>query len=126
MHLRATFCTDEWLREHAYMQINEVVVMYLDTAQIERPRVPPSVSPVEGIQSTYSFFMLGDGLLCARAWPCWCYACSRVRSRADLKERGTQDLRLGGVLEVDGCTRKHLTVWRHKPRITSTAAKGTL
>ena len=28
MHARATFCTDEWLREHAYMQIHEIVVMY--------------------------------------------------------------------------------------------------
>ena len=57
-HVRATFCTDEWLREHAYMQINEIVVMYLDTSEIDRPRVPPSISAVEGIQSLYSFFML--------------------------------------------------------------------
>ena len=89
--------------------------------------MPPSVSPVEGIQTLYSFFMLeGDGLLCSRKWSCWCDACSRVRRPGDLKQCGTQDLRLGGTLEVEGCTRKHLTVWRHKPRITSTAAKGTV
>ena len=31
---------------------------------------------------------------------------------------------MGGTLQVVGCTRKNLIVWRHKPRITSTAAKG--
>ena len=118
IHARATFCTDEWLREHAYMQINEIVVMYLDTSEIERPRVPPHISPVEGIQSLYSFFMRDDGLLCSRAYSCWCPACSRVRSHASL----TVDW--GGTLTVPGCTRTHLTVWRQKARITSTAAKG--
>lgn len=100
------------------MQINEIIVMYLDTSEIERPRVPPIISALEGIQSLYSFFMLGDGLLCARAHSCWCPACSRVRSRDDL----TVDW--GGVRRVAGCMRTNLTVWRDKPRLTSTAAAG--
>ena len=118
IHTRATFCTDEWLREHAYMQINEIVVMYLDTSEIERPRVPPSISPLEGIQSLYSFFMLGDGQLLARQWSCWCPACARVRGVSSLKAGW------GGVYGVPECMRRNLTVWRSKPKLTSTAAAG--
>mmetsp|Transcript_57590 Transcript_57590/g.158172 ORF Transcript_57590/g.158172 Transcript_57590/m.158172 type:complete len:263 (-) Transcript_57590:25-813(-) len=117
-HARATFCTEEWLREHMCMQINEIVVMYLDVSEINRTRVPPSISTLEGIQSLYSFFMLGDGVLCARTHSCWCPACARVRSRDSF----TADF--GGALRVPGCTRTNLTLWRTKPRITSTAAKG--
>ena len=47
--------TLERLRAHAYMQITEVVVMYLDTEEIERPHVPLTISPLEGILSLYSF-----------------------------------------------------------------------
>jgi hypothetical protein len=56
-HLRATFCTREWLAEHLEMEINEVVVMYLDADEIERPASPPDVSPVKGILSSYSFLL---------------------------------------------------------------------
>lgn len=38
MHARATFSTDEWLREHAYMQIHEVVVMYASDAPLFKCR----------------------------------------------------------------------------------------
>lgn len=92
--------------------------MYLDVSEIERPRVPPLISTLEGIQSHYSFFMLGDCVLCARTHSCWCPACARVRSRSSF----TPDF--GGALRVPGCTRTNLTLWRTKPRITSTAAKG--
>ena len=117
-HTRATFCTQEWLQAHAYMQIHEIIVMYLDTAEIARPRVPPTISSLPGIQSLYSFFVLGDGLLCTRTHSCWCPACACVRSRTDLIADW------GGVLKVAGCTRTNLTVWRAKPRLTSTAAAG--
>jgi len=115
-HARATFCTQEWLRAHAYIQIHEIVAMYLDVSEIERPRVPPTISPLVGIQSLKSFFILG--LLCARKHSCWCPACSRTVSRDSLT------LGWGGVRCVPDCTHKHLTVWREKPRLISTAAKG--
>ena len=54
-HVRATFCTQDWVREHFYMEINECVVMYLDIDQINRPAVPDDVSPVKGILSHYSY-----------------------------------------------------------------------
>ncbi len=41
------------------MKINEVVVMYLYTGEIVRPPVPPDVSVVKGILSSYSFLFLG-------------------------------------------------------------------
>ena len=51
-HLRAEFCTQQWLSEHADKKINQVIVMYLNVDQIERPASPADVSPVKGIQSS--------------------------------------------------------------------------
>lgn len=121
-HVRATFCTDEWLREHAYMEINEVIVMYLGAEQIERPRVPPTISPVVGIQSMYSFFMLQKGILAARQWSCWCDACARVW-RSNNGAMGGANVE-GTCLVVPGCKRQQLTVWRQQPTITCSARAG--
>ena len=40
------------------MNINKVVVMYLDTGEIVRPTAPPDVSAVKGILSSYSLLFL--------------------------------------------------------------------
>jgi hypothetical protein len=40
------------------MKINKVVVMYLDKSEIVRPAVPPDVSVVKGILSSYIFLFL--------------------------------------------------------------------
>eukprot|EP00966_Prymnesium_polylepis_P299922 6931083-Prymnesium_polylepis.1 len=69
-HTRATFCNDEWLREHSYMQINEIQVMYLDASEVSRPEVPDDVSPVHGILSHYSFMMISRGVYAMREWSC--------------------------------------------------------
>ena len=58
-HLRATFCTNEWLMEHVDSRINEMVVMYLPAAQVIRPSAPPDVSVCKGIMSCFSFLILG-------------------------------------------------------------------
>ena len=106
-HLRATFCAHEWLAAHLDMQINEVLVMYLDVAEIYRPASPPDVSPCKGILSSYSFLFLGTpGHYAMRAYSCWCPACSRVRGR------GHGAVSRGACLDVPGCTRSKLTVWR--------------
>jgi hypothetical protein len=104
------------------MQISEVVVMYLGTEEIERPRVPPCISAVEGIQSIYSFFLLNSGVVAARPWSCWCDACSRVRRDAAGGLHGAHFN--GNRLVVPDCKRQNLTVWRQKPPMTSTTAKG--
>ena len=107
-HCGATFCTPEWLLEHAYLEINEIVVRYLDATEIPRPAVPDDVSPVNGILSHYSFMMLSRGVYAMREWRCWCSACSRVRGRGP--HLGTvSDARL---LTVPGCIHSKLTVWR--------------
>ena len=119
-HVRATFCTDEWLREHAYMEINEIAVIYLDATEIPRPEVPDDVSPVHGILSHYSFMMLpGCGVYAMREWSCWCPACSRVRGRGP--QLGTESD--GRLLRVPSCTRSKLTVWR-EDQMTATKAAG--
>ena len=107
-HARATFCTPEWLREHAYLEINEIVVMYLDTSEIVRPAAPDDVSPVNGILSHYSFMMLSRYVYAMREWSCWCPACSRVRGRGP----GLGTVSDGHLLRVPDCTHKKLTVWR--------------
>ena len=77
--------------------------MYLDTEEIERPRVPPCISTLVGIQSIYSFFMLNKGVVAARQWSCWCDACSRVRRDAAGGLLGASFQ--GNRLVVPGCTR---------------------
>lgn len=91
------------------MEINEVVVMYLDASEIHRPQVPDDISPVKGILSHYSLFMLLSRCVYAmREWSCWCVACSRVCGRGDACGT-TID---GALLRVQGCKRSALTVWR--------------
>eukprot|EP00966_Prymnesium_polylepis_P298795 6904581-Prymnesium_polylepis.1 len=107
-HCRATFCTPEWLREHTYLEINEVVVMYLDASQIIRPEAPDDVSPVNGILSHYSYMIISRGVYAMREWSCWCAACMRVRGRG--RELGT--VSDGRLLRVPGCIHSKLTVWR--------------
>lgn len=106
-HVRATFCTEEWVREHFYMEINECVVMYLDIDEINRPAVPDDVSPVPGILSHYSYLFLSRGVYAMRSHRCWCWACSGVRGRG--LALGTQSR--GKFLDVPGCCRAKLTVW---------------
>ena len=117
-HLRAVFCTQEWLAEHRDMKINRVIVMYLDAEQISRPASPPDVSPVKGILSSYSFLFLGTpGHYAMRSYSCWCKACSRVRGR------GHGAVSRGPYLDVPGCTRSKLTVWK-EDKFTVRPANG--
>ena len=58
------------------------------------------------------------GHVLARSRSCWCPACSRVCGPSSLT------LGWGGLYHVPGCMRTNLTVWRAKPRLTSTAAAG--
>ena len=118
-HCRATFCTPAWLREHAYLEINEIVVRYLDATEIPRPAVPDDVSPVHGILSHYSFVVLSLGVYAMREWRCWCPTCSRVHGRGP--HFGT--LSDGRLLKVPGCTHSKLTVWR-EDRFKVTKALG--
>ncbi len=92
---------------HINMKINQVVVLYLDADQIVRPVVPPDVSPVKGILSSYSFLFLDTpGHYCIRKYNCWCKACSLVRGCGhDTESRGQS-------LHVPGCLHSNLTVWR--------------
>ena len=100
------------------MEINEIVVMYLDADEIERPASPPDVSPVKGILSSYSFLFLGTpGHYAMRAYSCWCPACARVRGR------GHGCTSRGAHLEVPGCTRCKLTVWK-EDKFTVRPASG--
>ena len=57
-HLYLTFCTPQSTKQHMNMKINKVVVMYLDKSEIVRPAVPPDVSVVKGILSSYIFLFL--------------------------------------------------------------------
>ncbi len=50
-HLRATFCTNEWLMEHVDSRIHEMVVMYQSAEQVIRPPAPTDVSVSKDIMS---------------------------------------------------------------------------
>ncbi len=91
------------------MKINQVVVMYLDTDEIVRSVAPPDVSPVKGILSSYSFLFLDTpGHYCMRKYRCWCKACSLVRGR------GHVCVSRHKCLDVPGCLRSKLTVWKEE------------
>ena len=76
---------------------------------IVRPVAPPDVSPVKGILSSYSFLFLGTpGHYCIRKYSCWCKVCSLVRGR------GHDCVSRGNLLDVPGCLRSKLTVWKEE------------
>jgi hypothetical protein len=47
-HWRAIFCNKDWDMEHTDMKIQQVVVLYLNDDEINRPPAPPIVSPRKG------------------------------------------------------------------------------
>jgi len=107
-HLHVTFCTEEWLLEHIHMKINQVVVMYLDFDEISRPASPPDVSPCKVIlSSNYFLSVCTPHQYAMQAYSCWCNACSCVRSQGYGTAMGWW-----GTLEVPGCARSKLTVWK--------------
>jgi len=109
-HVRATFCTEEWVREHFYVEINECVVMYLDIDEINRPAVSDDVSPVPGILSHHSDLFLSRDVYAMRPHRCWCWClfCSGVCGRG--LALGT--ISRGSWLDVSGCRRAKLTIFK--------------
>jgi hypothetical protein len=116
IHARATFCTDEWLREHAYMQINEIVVMYTST----RLRLTGRACRLISRLSTAS----------SRSTPssCWAMGCCAHASRA----AGAPHARRRAVVRISRTSGAARWRWRAARgsisrcggTITSTPAKG--
>jgi hypothetical protein len=108
----------DWDMEHADMKIQQVVVMYLNDDQINRPPAPPIVSLWKGIMSCYSFIFLGVPRHYARrSSSCWCKACSRVRGRG----HGCNSYEAN--LMVQGCTHTKQTFWT-EDQFVLTASPG--
>jgi hypothetical protein len=92
-HLRATFCTNEWLMEHVDSLINEMVVMYQSVEQVIRPPAPTDVPVCKGIMLCFSFLFLGVPRNYAkRPFSCWCKTCSRVRGGGRGSQSSGSDL----------------------------------
>ncbi len=65
------------------------------------------VSAVKGIFSSYSFLFFGaPGHYDMRKYSCWCKVCALVRGRGD------DCVSRGRFLDVSGCFRSKLTVWK--------------
>ena len=65
------------------------------------------VSAVKGIFSSYSFLFFGaPGHYAMRKYSCWCKVCALVRGR------GHDCVSRGRFLDVSGCLRSKLTVWK--------------
>ena len=56
-HFRVIFCNKDWDMDHADMKIQQVVVLYLNDDEINRPLAPPIVSPWKGIMECFSFYV---------------------------------------------------------------------
>jgi hypothetical protein len=99
--VHATFCTQEWFRQHINMKMHQVVAMYLDTDEIVR-LAPPDVSALN------IFFLLlpflgTHGHYSIRKYSCWYKAFSLVFGCGHVaKSRGP-------YLDVSGRLRLKLT-----------------
>lgn len=106
-HLRWAFSSPQWLRAHAHMKINEMVVMYIDKEEFEWPAGdPPEFSTRKGISNEYCFMMRGVGggpgemRVAGRRFSCWCPPCSLAFDTGE-----GMDARL----QINECNRSHLS-----------------
>lgn len=122
-HLRNLFSTPEYLKKHADMKINEIVVMYIDKdesdpnyPQFHWPAVEPKYSTFTDISKKYCFRMGGGGRAAGRRCCCFCEACCLAL------EDGTGMTQL---LDIPGCKRRHLSTFaKSEQTIKCTAAAG--
>lgn len=73
-HLKACLNTDEYVREHQHMTVNEVVVIYSPSSEIKR-QVGYKFTPITGIKSTFLFMAIRATVVLQRDYACWCEAC---------------------------------------------------
>lgn len=87
----------EWAEAHMHGTLNEIIVSYTDTKEIEATRTTQEYTTLEGITKTYTFMALGEGgRLAQRQFADWCEACMHASSPGE----GT----LCTNLSCTGCT----------------------
>lgn len=101
-HLTARFATPEWMQAHTEKTINEIVVTYADSTEIQatRPSVEPKYARLVGMKQTFMYMGLRLGVVGQRAFSCWCPACMKASSPG----QGTMDT----SLRCFGCSSPHL------------------
>ena len=122
-HLRAVFCNPDWLKKHAHMKINEIVVFYIDKHEKDSsfpsfkwPAVDPIYSTVTGISKKYCFMMRGRGRVASRRFSCWCEPCYLALQCPDS---------MTAHLDIPNCKRHHLSSFKSTEQtVTCTAAAG--
>jgi hypothetical protein len=74
---------EKWTAKQMHKALNEIVVIYVDTEEIvaTRPKPEHENQPLVGMQKTFSYMALGDGVAAQRSFSCWCEACMRVFGR---------------------------------------------
>eukprot|EP00965_Chrysotila_dentata_P260420 6213900-Pleurochrysis_carterae.AAC.2 len=84
-HLRNTFQTEEWRREHDTRKINEIEIMEFAPHDVsERAEVElHEFEALVGQLSMYSFKPIVPGVVAARSFSCWCDGCCRAVSRGE-------------------------------------------
>ena len=76
-HLKASFETDEYVRSHSDRTINQVVVTYTPTGDIDRS-AEHEYEALPGIKKTFLFQAMRDSVLLERTYPCWCPSCAHM------------------------------------------------
>lgn len=106
-HLRARFQTQAWVDAHLHKTVNEIVVTYSDSTDIQsaRPAVEPKYATLEGMKKTFLFMALREDVVGQRAFGCWCSACMRAIGPG----HGTMDT----LLRCHGCSSPQLE-WRER------------
>ena len=82
-HIRDMFTTPDWAQKHGLdsnYTINQVVVFEAALGEVERPGVVEEYDSVKGIQKSFGYMALRDGIVLQRWFDCWCPVCMEVIS----------------------------------------------
>ena len=82
-HLKATFENDEYVQSHLQKTINQVIVMFMPTEKIERPKPDHDYDTMDGMKKTFLFQVVSDSVILQRKFACWCASCVQMSSHGE-------------------------------------------
>ena len=81
-HVKRRLNTNEYVQSHLKATINEVVVTYTAThdIQAQRPMPDHEYTSMPGIKKTFVFMPVRDSVVLERKFACWCSSCMQASS----------------------------------------------
>lgn len=81
-HLKARFDNDEYIQKHLNATINQIVITYTDTREIQRVTTN-KYTRMPGMKKTFLFMAVRDEVVLQRPFACWCPPCMKVCAPGD-------------------------------------------